>query len=297
MDAYNAVRQAQELEDILTAKDGLYKDATQIQTPALFNRLQRVRPSSKGQLDVKKCLSFTIDCSVLHPDDNYLSDLMLEFEFPLGYPSDAPCSVKACRRADADVKSGGSSAGYEACTESIRQYLEAFAGFECVELVLDWLADSKDTCLESAEGTVTGISNKNEVGSTSDMVGKVQCYVLRYNHLLSGPEHKKEKSMVDTAKKLKLQGGLLWGTPGVVVVVPPSTEEDAKEYGSDCRTIGKRPDGVEGLWLPQSGVEEAGLWGLAQQKRGGKLQELDTAGMRIVCGGDEDLLRLVLGVH
>ena len=51
--------------------------------------------------------------------------------------------------------------------------------------------------------------------------------------------------MVDTAKKHKLQGGLLWGTPGIVVVVPPSSEDDAKDYGVQCRELGKRPDGVE----------------------------------------------------
>ena len=85
--------------------------------------------------------------------------------------------------------------------------------------------------------------------------------------------------------------------PGVVLVVPPSTEEDAREYGSDCRNLGKRPDGVEEIWLPRFGIDEAGLDGLAQQKRGGKLRELDTAGLRAACGGDEDLLRTVLGVR
>jgi hypothetical protein len=94
--------------------------------------------------------------------------------------------------------------------------------------------------------------------------------------------------MIAAAKKSKLQGGLLWGTPGIVVVVPPSTEEDAKEYASECRTIGK-------LWLRQSGLDEAGIGGLAQQKRGGKLQELDTVGLRCGCGGDESLLKQKLG--
>lgn len=177
----------------------------------------------------------------------------------------------------------GDGRGYGGCSGDIQKYLESFVGFECVELVLEWVHDNKDTCCKE---------NK-----PSDKEGKIECYVLRYNHLLSGPEHKKEKAMIDTAKKMKLQGGLLWGTPGVVVVVPPSTEEDAREYASDCRSIGKRADGVESVWLPVSGVEEGGLGGLAQMKRGGKLQEMDTGILRGVCGGDEDLLRLVLKVH
>mmetsp|Transcript_16829 Transcript_16829/g.19388 ORF Transcript_16829/g.19388 Transcript_16829/m.19388 type:complete len:102 (+) Transcript_16829:1-306(+) len=101
---------------------------------------------------------------------------------------------------------------------------------------------------------------------------------------------------MDTAKKSKLQGGLLWGTPGIVVIVPPSTYEDAKEYASDCRTIGKRPGGVEEIRLPTEGITDAGLGGLAQQKRGGRLKELDTAELRKACGNDEDLLRSILGL-
>eukprot|EP00978_Attheya_sp_CCMP212_P032033 scaffold123288_cov50-Attheya_sp.AAC.2 len=160
--------------------------------------------------------------------------------------------------------------------------------------VLDWLAENKDSCLNENECIDNGDILPPLGNGNDDMV---TCYIIRYNHLLSGPEHKKEKSMIDAAKKSKLQGGLRWGTPGVVIVVPPSTEEDAKEYGSECRTIGKRPSGVEEVQLPQTGIEEAGLGGLAQQKRGGKLQDLDTAGLRISCGGDDNLLRTVLGVQ
>ena len=284
MDASDAVRQAAEIESLLELKDQLYKDAIEIKTPALFNRLQRIRPNARGQLEVKKCLSFHINFASVYPDE--LPNFILIFEFPLDYPSCAACRIKAVR---------GDSSIYKSCTMSIEKYLEAFSGFECVELVLDWIIDNKETCLTESSSESDG--NSGATSTSSDREGKIQCYVLRYNHLLSGPEHKKEKSMLDTAKKSILQGGLLWGTPGIVVVVPPSTEDDAKEYGSDCRTIGKRPDGVEEIWLSELGIEEAGLGGFAQQKRGGKLQELDTAGLRTACGGDEDLLRWVLGVH
>ena len=272
MDTSNAMRQIQELEQILTIKYGTYKEAIEIKTPALISKLKRIKSTSTKPLQVKKCISFDINCSILYPNE---LDLILQFDFPLGYPSHETCSVKAV---------SGDGVEYGDCSRDIQTYLESFVGFECVELVLEWINDNKDTCCI-------------ESNASDDNEGKVECYILRYNHLLSGPEHKKEKAMIDTAKKLKLQGGLLWGTPGVVVVVPPSTEEDAKEYASDCRSIGKRADGVESVWLPMSGVEEGGLGGLAQMKRGGKLQEMDTGKLREVCGGDEDLLRLVLNVH
>mmetsp|Transcript_6715 Transcript_6715/g.10622 ORF Transcript_6715/g.10622 Transcript_6715/m.10622 type:complete len:280 (-) Transcript_6715:2235-3074(-) len=279
MHASNAVRQ---VEEILNLQDQLGKDAIKIKTSALFQRLQRVGPSIQGELEVKKCLLFQVSCI------DIIEDLILEFEFPTGYPSDSTCyvkalSVKAIAAKDNDEES------YKTCSSNIEQYLKSFSGFECVELVLDWITQNKDTCLINTEETNSGDTNHLE--------GKLKCFILRYNHLLSGSEHKKEKAMLDAAKKAKLQGGLLWGTPGIVVVVPPSTEEDAKAYGTECRTIGKRPDGVEEMWLPQVGIDEAGLGGLAQQKRGGKLQELDTARLRCACSGDENLLRSVLGVN
>ena len=293
MDVANAERQA---EEILNLQDQWYSDAIEIKTPALFNRLKRVGRGTKNPIEVKKCLTIHLSCSILHPDE--LNDLILEFEFPLNYPSDSVCRVRALSAKPlmngSCILDGEYCAEYISCTKKLQKYLEAFVGCECVEMALDWIAQNKETCI--TEPSTSGGNGKISSSSDKDRDGKIQCYVLRYNHLLSGPEHKKEKSMIDAAKKSKLQGGLLWGTPGIVVVVPPSTEDDAKEYSSECRTIGKRPDGVEEVWLPKTGIDEAGLGGLAQQKRGGRLQELDTAGLRDACGGDENLLRMVLGV-
>lgn len=259
-----------------------FSHAIEVITPALFNRLERaVGNSSRSNqtLPVKKCLSLKIHCHELDDLDE-LSGLVIEVEFPLDYPSSGSAGIHATNHGD-PVKE------FDA---KLTTYLKSFAGCECLELILDWLSDNSSTCLS--------MSNINNSASNNDTAaGKVECYILRYNHLLSGPEHKKEKAMADTAKKSKLQGGLLWGTPGIVVVVPPSTEEDAKEYAVDSRDIGKRPDGVESMHLPESGLEEAGLGGMAQQKRGGRLKDMDTATLRTACGGDEDLLRSVLGVR
>jgi len=281
MDVSNAVRQ---VEEILNFKDQWYGDAIEVKTPALFQRLQKVRSSAKNQLEVKKCLAFNVKCAILYPDE--LPNLLLAFEFPIDYPSENRCRVRALYVSDPQLE-------YKSCTAAIERYLDAFYGCECVESVMDWLSKNNDSCLNETE-------SENDIGAEistdNDRYGKVQCYILRYNHLLSGPEHKKEKSMLSAAKKSKLQGGLLWGTPGVVVIVPPSTQDDSKEYALECRILGKRPDGVDEIWLPLAGIEEAGLGGLAQQKRGGKMQELDTAALRTTCGEDEDLLRAVLGL-
>jgi hypothetical protein len=283
MELSNAKRQVDEilnLQDMWFAKDG----GIEIKTPALFDRLQKLvgyhAPSSPGRLEVKKQLALEIKCSILYPDE--LSDLLLSIEFPHDYPSSSICKVRALRALDPYHE-------YSACSEAINKYLELLIGCECTEMIIDWISENKDTCLNLSSG--------NKGASNGEREGQVLCYVLRYNHLLSGPEHKKEKAMVTEAKKSKVQGGILWGTPGIVVVVPPSTESDAKEYASDCRTIGKRAEGPSEIWLPRSGLDQAGMGGVAQQKRGGKLQELDTVGLRCGCGGDENLLREVLGVN
>ena len=290
MDVSNAIRQ---VEELLTQQETWYgcDGAIEVKTPSLFSRLQRIghhstssTSSNNRLLEVKKTLAFDIKCSILHP--NELSNLIISIEFPLDYPSASTCRVKAAHASHPDRE-------YTSCTSAIAKYLEAFTGCECVEMVIDWLAEHKMTCLEESQSS-DDVADGPGVELGQD---KIRCFVLRFNHLLSGPEHKKEKAMLDVAKKTKLQGGLLWGTPGIVVVVPPSMEEDAKDYASECRTIGKRADGVEEFLLPQSGIDEAGLGGLAQQKRGGRLQDLDTVALRLACGGDEDLLRFVLGVQ
>ena len=206
MDISNAVRQAQELENVLE-KDHSFKEAINLKTPTLFSRLQRIRPSSaKGQIiEVKKCLSFTFNCSVFYPEE--LPELVLEFEFPMGYPSDSIANVT--------VSDGKNE--LKKCSAALRLYLEAFSGFECIELVLDWLAENKYKCLDESLENPSPARTLTSFPPSPD--GEIQCYVLRYNHLLSGPEHKKEKSMIDCAKKSKLQGGLLWGTPGESIYI------------------------------------------------------------------------------
>lgn len=271
-----------QVEELHTHTQLWYGHAIKICTPGLLARLQKVTSTtttSSTALQVKKCVSFQLNCGVLHPEE--LSDLVLTCTFPINYPEEEVCSVAALLTNNAT----GTTTQSTSVADAINTYLAPMLGCDCIEMIVEWLANHKQTCLIE-----TGATTEDP-----DHHGKAECYVLRYNHLLNGPEHKKEKQMVASAKSSKLQGGLLWGTPGIVVVVPPCTEEDATEYARECRTIGKKC-AMEVVWLPQQGLEKGGLGGLPQAKRGGKLQSMSTTLLRTVCGEDEDLLRTVLGI-
>eukprot|EP00584_Thalassiosira_punctigera_P007999 CAMPEP_0172540650 /NCGR_PEP_ID=MMETSP1067-20121228/11620_1 /TAXON_ID=265564 ORGANISM="Thalassiosira punctigera, Strain Tpunct2005C2" /NCGR_SAMPLE_ID=MMETSP1067 /ASSEMBLY_ACC=CAM_ASM_000444 /LENGTH=236 /DNA_ID=CAMNT_0013326551 /DNA_START=20 /DNA_END=726 /DNA_ORIENTATION=- len=235
MDISDARRQVAEINALQVQPK--YANAIEITTPALFDRLEKAIAANGGgggddrTLPVRKCLSLEISCRELDIDE--LSGWILAVDLPSDYPSRSTCRVRAVRDGETVGDAGA----------KIAAYLQSFLGCECLELILDWLYDNKSACLSSGGSD-----------ASDDAAGGVECYVLRYNHLLLGPEHKKEKAMVDAAKKSKLQGGLLWGTPGIIVVVPPSTEEDAREYATASKDIGKRPDGVEAARMPESGL-------------------------------------------
>mmetsp|Transcript_33575 Transcript_33575/g.70636 ORF Transcript_33575/g.70636 Transcript_33575/m.70636 type:complete len:314 (+) Transcript_33575:123-1064(+) len=153
MDLSDARRQVAEINALqLQTK---YTDAIEITTPALFNRLEKavVGSNSNGTLPVKKCISFEIKCRELDIDE--LSGLVLEIEFPLDYPSRSTCHVKAIQNGNVN---GDASA-------KITTYLESFLGCESLELIIDWLADNKTTCL---------LSNDNN--NNNNNAGKDECY-------------------------------------------------------------------------------------------------------------------------
>ena len=303
MEVSDAIRQ---VEELLTLQENLEDDShvssmisgatIEIKTPQLFQRLQRIGPNSKGKLELKKKLAFDIhwnnnqkDCFECH----------LSFEFPLDYPSSSTCIVQ--------LNNTNNDCNFEEQLTSgstkIQNYLKPFVGCECVELVLEWVKDNKHSCFFHTNNNNDKSLLKNDTTTTTMKDNKVCCYVLRYNHLLFGPEHKKEKAMVDVAKKSKLYGAIVWGTPGIVLLLS-STEQDVKLYATDCRDIGKRPtDGIHQIWLPKTGIIQAGLQLPVEHKeqqqqttsRGG-LEHFDTKQLRIACGSNENLVRQVLGL-
>jgi hypothetical protein len=269
----------------------------ELATPMLFERLQECVASERAPKAAAKRLCYTIELADATPA---LAGLRLRVTLPAAYPDGALCSLSVESAGSEGGAGGGAGAGgwgggagaaesgtsaeaTAACAAQIVAYAASFEGNECVALAMEYAAEQGVALLQGSGG------------GGAEAVPGVQCWSLRFNHLLKGPEHKKEKAMLDAAKQGRLQGAIMWGTPGVVVLTA-CTEAEAKEYQSECRTIGKKGDGPNELRFPEAGLEAAGVGGLAQQKRGGKLAELDTAGMRAAVGSDEGLLKRVLGI-
>ena len=267
---------AAQLDELAALEQEWYAHAITCTAPKLRARLRRAVAHGRRPADIKKRMTLTIDLGAMYPND--YPGVVLAVAMPPDYPGRMP--DVAC-----DTNPG--------IATRVEDYLAPFTSNPvALGMMMEFLSGERATlmaeCLLHDEGG--GGAGESKANDPS----MARCFVLKYNHLLKGPEHKKEKEMVDAAKKSKLQGAILWGTPGIVLVVPPSNEEDARDYASTCRTIGKRADLTESF-LPLEGLDRAGVGGLHQQKRGGKLVELDMAGLRLACGGEE-LLKEVLGL-
>ena len=303
MEELTLERVRRQIDEVLELQD---RYAARILAPKLFARMQLCAERGVEPKGVAKRLSVRVPA---RPIAEALDGLALQFEFPSAYPDSAALQLRVVPvcGGDGDGGEGGTSiagadgsggAGAGTCagagaagavealaakTEaSVAEYLVPFIGHECVFAALEFLSDQ---ACELAAAAAAALEPRGQI-----------CFALRFNHLLKGPEHKKEKSMVDTAKKQGLQGAIVWGTPGVIILTG-CTEADAAEYLSACRAIGKRGEMLMPLHLAAEALESQGLGGLAQQKRGGKLAELNTAGLRASLGGDETLLKTVLGVQ
>jgi hypothetical protein len=264
-------RAKRQVEEIRQLEESEYYSALAIDTPKLLQRLRKCVSSSSEPSGATKQLGLSLRLGEIRHE---WCDAILGFSLPPGYPDTESCQHSL-------VSEKFSQACMDHCASEIKAHLENFAGNECMLTAIEYLASNGGALLAAVEG------GEDEPGR--------EVTFIRYNHLFKGPEHKKEKAMVDTAKKDGLQGAVLYGTPGIVLLINYD-ENDVQDYMSACKTIGKRPDPPVVLRTHPEALEVAGVGGLAQQKRGGKLAEIDIRGLRIMLGGDEAKLKEALGV-
>jgi hypothetical protein len=128
-------------------------------------------------------------------------------------------------------------------------------------------------------------SSESGSGSSGDGSGTLCMHVLKYNHLLLGSEHKKERAMVSLAKK-SLLGGVCYGTPGLIFLLG-ADDDTATSYLGDCRSLGKRGEvvfrGV--LATATGGSSSSSRWTPEQVAAGRGFLELSTADVQACMGG------------
>lgn len=115
-------------------------------------------------------------------------------------------------------------------------------------------------------------------------------HVIKYNHLLFGNEHKKEKDMVTAAKSLNVAGGIYYGTPGLVLLVSDENESDVSSYMSECKSIGKKGDLVYSTTLVPSCTKYNAI------TTGKGLCELSLEDLQAAIGGVQVFRSEVLGI-
>jgi hypothetical protein len=163
---------------------------------------------------------------------------VFQVTWPLLYPDSAPLRVLVLEgeeegeEGSAGSGSGTGSGGASLDLSEVNTALEIFAE-ACVGSHTGCAKDILTYAMELLSDLTASAS-----ASTADAGSRISLHVLKYNHLLLGSEHKKEKAMVSIAKK-SLLGGVCYGTPGLVVLLG-ADEETTTGYLGDCRSAGKR---------------------------------------------------------
>mmetsp|Transcript_11493 Transcript_11493/g.18761 ORF Transcript_11493/g.18761 Transcript_11493/m.18761 type:complete len:261 (+) Transcript_11493:132-914(+) len=150
-------------------------------------------------------------------------DVVFWIEWPHLYPDSAPLRVSAL------ATSSNSSLDLADVSDALIVFSEA-----CVGSNTGYAAD----VLAYGVELISALPPSSPPGGDDAL----SLHVLKYNHLLLGNEHKKEKVMMSIAKK-SLLGGVCYGTPGLIVLLG-ADDGTAASFLDDCRAAGKRGEVV-----------------------------------------------------
>ena len=202
-----------------------------VRTPKLLARLTHyVNAGAPEQIPAPaKALTFDLALALLCGDRGIA--VTVRFEFPVGYPGNAPCRVCVASCAvdggGGDDGGGDTSAIVSALTDGLVNHMATFANAAgAVFRAAGWIEEHAPRIVAAA--------------SAAAAAGPRRRSFVVFNHLLHGKEHKKEASMVKAAPGCGVNGVIYYGTPGIVVV--EGDPGDVADYVRECRTIGKKPD-------------------------------------------------------
>ena len=263
--------QVDELDLLIESVD--YGDAVTVTTPKLLQRLRTCVDRGCEPRGILKVISVDINLAFL---DFTWADALLKLSLPGGYPEFDTLTLTL-----SSEKLSEQCLNY--CMGELQQYLRPFEGHPCIATAIEFLVDNVEDLLRAGNDTPDVPTQPIQNDSIFTPVN-----FIRFNHLLKGPEHKKEKSMVDIAKKKNLNGAIIWGTPGIVCLLD-CDDDEVMDYMRECKTIGKRPDGPTVIHM-EEGKESRVEFGK------GKLAELSIDDLRLFFDGNEVLFREALGI-
>jgi hypothetical protein len=113
---------------------------------------------------------------------------------------------------------------------------EDFVGAECALVTLNYVEEHASEFLPKIVATAP-------IATTTISPTQIVRSWVRFNHLLLGKSHAKERSMVSAAKSFGIKGYIVYGTPGLVCA--QGDGDDVTSFLAECRNkIGKKPDVV-----------------------------------------------------
>jgi hypothetical protein len=190
--------------------------------------------------------------------------LQLRLQWSPGYPDVGALEV-TCLQPEPDSAAGA----------TLSRQVEAFAA-ACAGSGTAYAVDIVRYAVELMESLVPAAADID----TSTGLAETRVFILQFNHLLKGPEHKKEKDMVSAGKSCGLVGGVVYGTPGYVALTGGAESSvDVADYLRDCRSIGKRGEIIHEGKYYYGASEEAKL------KKG--FTEFLIADLEIAVGGPD----------
>lgn len=193
--------------------------------------------------------------------------LNIHIKWPRDYPDSSPVEVEV-------IDTSGDGNFFNLVNRNISTFASACVG-STKGYALDVIRYAADLLDEMQSGS-----------AVSDEITTISLHVLKYNHLLKGPEHKKEREMVSSGKGF--HGAIYYGTPGLVVLC--GGESECNEYLQTCRSIGKRGDLVYSKETPS---EDEGVQILLAANG---LCELPVEGIQDLVGGIDTFKREILGI-
>ena len=230
-----------------------------VTTPKLLERRKKLWQTNQPQpIHVVKPIELEVSIPYKINDNNNKTSsssfngitTTMHLVLPIDYPTESIPDVMDIQLSATDATSKTTRIRKEELMNEVYDFLEDFPNRgrcilnELIEFVQQLLETTVTTGATKNNNNNT-ITKTSTASTTNDDENRI--WIAKFNHLLQGPSHKKEASMVKLLKSYSFSGGMaiVYGTPGLVVVQGGTlvVQQDLVEFVGECkRSIGKTCD-------------------------------------------------------